>query len=372
MASFRDTLICFFTLVLPIGIFVAFAIRTAISRRREKHNQIIVWKEYAEDNNLKFTPDSFLGRQKNVTGIYRDYYIELFTSWLEEDQRNHFPYTNIQLSIRHRFFAGKSNTVNIELGDEEITWKQLVDFLVPNGLVCRSRERVQITVDAERIHYQHRDFEEDKQYLSSLVDMLCDLVDNYPRIVNLGGEIVPALQELAEKQGHPLHSSAIFLLEVIASRSRDLRISYPKLLCPCCFLRFKKQKIESSWWKTLSYYACPNCHQNRDYFSGQVVVVLNNQMEKEYVETENILKVNWLEYRKIFDFDAVEIEQATDEDVERFVVQVGNDTDEARKSHYAKMRCVVAPNCELSENTIRILQHTFGNVETMAGAGVQL
>jgi hypothetical protein len=30
----------------------------------------------------------------------------------------------------------------------------------------------------------------------------------------------------------------------------------------------------------------------------------------------------------LFDFDRVEIQQATDEEVERFAVQVGNDTDE--------------------------------------------
>ena len=62
-------------------------------------------------------------------------------------------------------------------------------------------------------------------------------------------------------------------------------------------------------------------------------------------------------------FDEVEIVQATDEDVERFAVQVGNDTDPKRKPRYQEMRCVVSPECRLSENSMRILERMFGAVE---------
>jgi hypothetical protein len=72
--------------------------------------------------------------------------------------------------------------------------------------------------------------------------------------------------------------------------------------------------------------------------------------------------VNWLTHRKLFDFDEVEIAQTTDEDVERFAVQVGNDTDPKRKPRYQKMRCVVSSECQLSENTMRILERMFGTV----------
>lgn len=48
---------------------------------------------------------------------------------------------------------------------------------------------------------------------------------------------------------------------------------------------------------------------------------------------------------------------------ERFAVQVGNDTDPVRRPTYAQMRCLVSPECGLSENTMRILQRTFGRVE---------
>ena len=75
------------------------------------------------------------------------------------------------------------------------------------------------------------------------------------------------------------------------------------------------------------------------------------------------MRANWLKYKTLFDFDMVEIINATDEDVERFVVQVGNDTDQTRKKRYKNMDCIVGLNCNLSENTIRILQRTFGQVK---------
>ncbi|MEJ2556606.1 MAG: hypothetical protein P8186_10325, partial [Anaerolineae bacterium] len=58
----------------------------------------------------------------------------------------------------------------------------------------------------------------------------------------------------------------------------------------------------------------------------------------------------------------VEIILATDEDVERFAIQVGNDTDPYRKPRYRQMPCIVKPGCELSENTWRVLDSLFGQV----------
>jgi hypothetical protein len=87
-------------------------------------------------------------------------------------------------------------------------------------------------------------------------------------------------------------------------------------------------------------------------------------MTKEVVRQNNVLKVNWLLWRKLFDFDEVHIIRATDEDAERFAVQIGNDTDELRKSRYSQMRCNISADCQLSPNTMRILQHTFGQVNS--------
>jgi hypothetical protein len=71
------------------------------------------------------------------------------------------------------------------------------------------------------------------------------------------------------------------------------------------------------------------------------------------------LWVNWLKRQKLFDFDQVEIVQATDKEVQTFAVQVANDTDTFRQRRYGKVPCVISPECRLSEATLRILKKHF-------------
>ena len=93
------------------------------------------------------------------------------------------------------------------------------------------------------------------------------------------------------------------------------------------------------------------------------MAILDAEWTEDQAQQDGQLRVNWLTRRTLFDFDRVEIIQATDEDVERFVIQVGNDTDTFRQPRYKQMRCVVAPDCQLSENTWKILRSFFGQVE---------
>ena len=103
-------------------------------------------------------------------------------------------------------------------------------------------------------------------------------------------------------------------------------------------------------------------HQQRQNFR-EVVAVLDADWA---AETERVgvdkQRVNWLRRQKLFDFDWVEIVNATDEDVDNFAVQIGNDTDDWRQLRYPQMQCVISPQCALSENTLRILKNTFGEV----------
>ena len=93
-----------------------------------------------------------------------------------------------------------------------------------------------------------------------------------------------------------------------------------------------------------------------------VVVVLDNRVGPRQVETEDQLRVNWFQHQALFDFDQVEIVAASDEQVERFAVKVGNDTDPIRKSYYQSMACSIDATCNLSENTVRVLDNIFGEV----------
>jgi hypothetical protein len=85
------------------------------------------------------------------------------------------------------------------------------------------------------------------------------------------------------------------------------------------------------------------------------------------MEQTGQIRVNWLQYRQRFDFNRVEIIQASDEEIERFVVQAGNETDPRRRPRYKRMQCVIGPACRLSEKTRRILERTFGEVVCKEG-----
>jgi len=107
------------------------------------------------------------------------------------------------------------------------------------------------------------------------------------------------------------------------------------------------------------YYGCRTCGQSREYFRGQVVMVLDQAMTEAQTEADSEMRLNWLAKRQLSDFHRVEIIQASDEEIERFAVQVGNDTDDFRRGRYKTMTCTLAAGCGVSENTPRILKRTF-------------
>ncbi len=95
------------------------------------------------------------------------------------------------------------------------------------------------------------------------------------------------------------------------------------------------------------------------------MAVLDNQMNEKLSIQENEISVNWLIYRKPFDFHEVRIIQASDREVEEFVMQTGNDMDKFRQPQYKEIPCIITSGCKLSENTLRILKYTFKTVKEM-------
>lgn len=136
-----------------------------------------------------------------------------------------------------------------------------------------------------------------------------------------------------------------------------------EIWCPRCLARFRAIGIEEK--PKLYYYGCRACGQSQEvlHLKEGVTAVLDNGNTVEQLPQGEELKVNWLCRRSLFDFDRVEIVQATDEEVERFAVSIGNDTDESRQARYQGMGCAIAPGCELSPNTLRVLEYTFREEE---------
>jgi len=126
-----------------------------------------------------------------------------------------------------------------------------------------------------------------------------------------------------------------------------------EMLCSGCLARLHPDRA-----------TCRVCDRaaNLVFEVHEVVAVLDGGWAGEQASADGVLRVNWLKRRAVFDFDRVEIVAAADEEVERFLIQVGNDTEEWRQPRYRRMHCAVAPQCVLSENTLRILRSTFGEV----------
>jgi hypothetical protein len=135
-------------------------------------------------------------------------------------------------------------------------------------------------------------------------------------------------------------------------------------LCADCFIQVYPYEISLTTDEVYVFYGCRKCRQYERLLDNvdSVIAVLDVNMQERWVQKLSTLQVNWLKHRAIFDFDRVEIARTIDEDVERFAIQVGNDTDELRQRRYRQMNCVLKTGSELSDNTVRILQKTFDNV----------
>jgi hypothetical protein len=185
-------------------------------------------------------------------------------------------------------------------------------------------------------------------------------------LVSRGGEVTGALQAVAADRLNPLWQTAIWLLTAIEQETANAyawRVN--DTLCPHCLARYSPRLVDFPWGIDFTYYGCRECGQSREFLlvPRGVVAVLDNAWSEQQTHQDGLLRVNWLVWRNLFDFDWIEIVQATDEDVERFAVQIGNDTDPTRRGRYQEIPCYIAPSCHLSENTLRILRRMFGQVE---------
>jgi hypothetical protein len=196
--------------------------------------------------------------------------------------------------------------------------------------------------------------------LQFLFDASCDLLDIYGQMVAAGAQAIPALQPIVSDKNHTLRLLASQLVQDIATTTLSLQPQLDSLLCRECLLRYSAHEVETSWLKSVIYYGCRSCHRSTNPFQAdRVVAVLDSQMAKRIVQEDQTLRVNWLQDRQLFDFDAVEIIQASDEDIERFAVQIGNDTDPQRQGRYQQMLCFISPEQVLSDNSRRILERSF-------------
>lgn len=179
-----------------------------------------------------------------------------------------------------------------------------------------------------------------------------------------GGEAVEMLETIAKDDSSEVQKITAWLIESIsAETSERLAQESESWICSHCFVRCSPHRLV--WKPILTYYGCRTCKRSYELINWpkMVICIIDRDWSELYRQIDESLAVNWLEHRAVFDFDQVEIIRATDEDVERFAMNVGNDTDPHRKSKYNELPCRIAEDCHLSENTLRILQTMFGAIE---------
>ncbi len=314
------------------------------------------WQSLTTDYELRFVPgDSWTGAF--VTGTYKGHHLTLDT-FPKNPSKSSRTTTRIFLAAKS---TGGHLSSKKEGAVEQITIEKAVKVLTPGDHL---KGEFKAESNGRQISYKQYGVETDVKYLQFVFDLLVELTDVY-RVVELGGEAVPALAALATDKNNKLRPIVIEMLKDIAqATTARLGDWTSQLVCRHCMVRCSAHQIRLSRRNLITYYGCRMCSQSERFFSVKsVVAILDSGMRTEWSEQNNTLTVNGLTQQMLFDFDTVMIVQATDEQVERFAVRVGNDTDPTRQPCYKTMLCRVSSECKLSANTLRILEQIFGRVE---------
>jgi hypothetical protein len=357
MNDLYNTLMQVFTIVAGLGLqaifwgtFVAAAILISRSVGRTRQS---AWRKFAAAHGLTFQPGSFSLGGARIVGVYRGRNIRI-----ESYKEGKYTYTRVKVE------ANKPDAEKSGEGAKAIaaspTSQEVLNRLMPSGSIGITGGKVEAAAGGQSLSYEHPGVMTNVDELHCVCNLLSDVMDGYPAVAAAGGAAVRPLETISRQTGL-LSGVAVRLMKDIAwITERQLGDRAGRLLCPHCLAHFYQHRADG----------CRLCYQSREFIdcSRGVVAVLDSAWTGAQDLRDGLLQVNWLARRALFDFTMVQIVQATDEDVERFAVQAGNDADPLRRPLYAGMRCVVNPACGLSENTLRILESTFGRVEILEPA----
>lgn len=328
-----------------VGIGGGIAYFSYYREEREKAS----WKMFAQSNKLKFVAAGLFGEGAHIVGNFSGHQVQIGTIRLDHQ-------THTRITMRSAKSTNSPNSISeaISLSKSKL-----------NGSFCTDTLRVlkgqiKVNTNKQELDYIQLGVESDIEYLQLILGSLHSLMYAYP-IISSSDAPIEAI--IANRYGHLWPLTAQAVREIAQDTFTRLSDKAPKLLCPNCLTRFDHHQVRLSGGKTITYLGCRKCGQSHECFEGKAVAVLNTETTIKQDEQDEVLRVNWSLHKTLFDFDEVEIIQATDEEVERFAVQVGNDTDFFRQSKYSNMHCRISSKCELSDNSVRILNRMFERVD---------
>lgn len=314
------------------------------------------WQDLAIANNLSFVPGKFPHEPAKIVGVYRGYHLQLMR-WTFGIEITLTTEQELSQVVDNKLFNRPIKPrIHRLLTEPHLTAKIGGYFRADNKgrkfLYHEIAGSELLTAEVERFQ--------------RLINCLIKLANDYRKLLALGGEAMPALTKKLTGYAK-LPALALQLLSDIENDTKQrLAKRSSRLYCERCLTCCEARRIDIPSLLEqvdLSYYGCRHCGQSRRFLEGWLIALLDNELNRKPAIEQDQLKVNWSERGSLFDFDEVVIIHATDEEAERFAIQVGNDTDPFRKSRYPTMRCKIAPTCELSENTLKILGRMFGKLE---------
>jgi hypothetical protein len=341
------------------GVFLVAVVLIVLSFGRSEREG---WTKFATANGLTFHPGNFLLGGACIVGVYRGHKL-----MIETFNQNKVTRTRVRLKACNS--SPERRRKIAESISSSPTSQEVVNLLMPNGPLGITSGKIEAAAGGTYLTYQQIGVMTEVDELRSACNLLSDVMDGYPAVVAIGGAAVHPLENIGWRSDLLLLSDVAtrIMKDIAQATQRQLGDRAGQLLFPRCLVHPGPHRADLPLQPDVTYYGCRACHQSRAFIDcpQSVVAVLDAAWQGAQGRQGGSLHVNWLVRRSLFDFDRVEITRATDEDVERFAVQVGNDTDLFRKPRYAQMRCVVNPRCGLSENTLRVLESTFGRVETL-------
>ncbi|MEM7028785.1 MAG: hypothetical protein AAF629_04270 [Chloroflexota bacterium] len=238
----------------------------------------------------------------------------------------------------------------------------LLPRLTNSDKLTVSSQKVEQTISRE-LYFTSTEPMTNIRTVESQLNRFANLLSAYPQIIVSGGDAITTLQPIAQDSRGSLSGLAHQLISDICQTTHHLRSKVTDCYCRRCLARFQSHVGVSRRFQKMVYYGCRICQQSNDYFiAPEIITVLDRGMNASFIEGEGALRVHWLASKRLHDFDQVEVIQATDKEVEQFAMMLGNDTDSVRRTQYAQAVCTISPDCDLSENTIRILKRTFAQV----------
>ena len=158
-----------------------------------------------------------------------------------------------------------------------------------------------------------------------------------------------------EHSDDPSWNAVSEILDTLKNNSECWFAQQP--LCSNCYVRWTPLRV-GPWYR---YHGCPRCRSAAHAFVGTLEIVLDRGMEADAIEVDGALRVNGLRLIAPCDADRVVVVDATDGEIERLAIVLANSDDRARNRGHRPVSLEISPGVDLTQNTVRILERTFGS-----------